>query len=164
MKTLSFLTLVSLSLTLSSRAQPSAPASQTVPPVSDTAFSPASRDFHTTLWQKIEYEEAPTGEWRSHVHRYIETATGLNFFDSTTGTWQPSVENIEPSPGGAVAARGQHKVTFAADLATTGAIKLQMPDGQQLQTELLGLAYSDQASGKTIFFAVVTNSIGAIIG
>jgi hypothetical protein len=107
------------------------------------------------------WEQTPGGKWFPHYHQFVETATGLNF-KTPEGNWEPSVEQIEPSPGGAAATQGQHKVTFAANLATTGAINLQMPDGQQLQTELIGLCYSDFASGHTVFIAIVTNCTGEI--
>lgn len=145
------------------RAQP-APVQQTAWPPADTDYSAVNRDAHNTVWEKTTYELTPSGQWFPHVQSFVETATGLNFFDASTGAWQPSMEDIELSPGGASAVQGQHKVIFAADLATTGAINLQMPDSQNLTTELIGLAYSDQASGQTVFIAIITNCVGQIVG
>lgn len=137
---------------------------QAAPEPPDTDYSVVSRDAHNNVYQRTTYELTPSGQWYPHVHQYVETATGLNFQDST-GAWQPSSPDIEPVPGGAAATNGQHKVIFAADLATTGAINLQMPNGQQqLQSDLIGLRYLDQSSGQSAFIATVTNSIGEIVG
>ena len=83
--------------------------------------------------------------------------------NTDTGEWEPSSETIDLVAGGAVAQHGQHKVIFASDLATFGAIDLETPDGQQLQSHLLGLSYFDRASGQSVFIAEVTNSIGQLI-
>lgn len=128
-----------------------------------TPYTVVSRDANSCIWERTEYEQTPSGEVRAHVHRYQEIATGLNFWNSATGQWEPSSEVIQPIPGGAAVLTGQHKVIFAANLATFGAIQLETPDGQQLRSHLLGLSYLDQASGKSVFIAEVTNSIGQLI-
>lgn len=129
----------------------------------DTPFSISQRDANDNIWQRTTYEQMPSGEWIPHTHRYQEIATGLNFKDPDSGQWTESDEIIELIAGGAVAKHGQHKIIFAADLATVGAIDMETPDGQRLQSQLLGLAYFDKASGQTVFIAQVTNSIGQLI-
>src|SRR5207244_171955 len=109
------------------------------------------RDADSSIWQRTTYEQLPSGEWIPHVESYQETATGLNFKNSETGQWEESSEEIELVAGGAVAKHGQHKVIFAADLATVGAIDLETPDGQRLQSHMLGLCYFDRASGQSVF-------------
>jgi hypothetical protein len=47
---------------------------------------------------------------------------------------------IQITPTGAIAAHGQHQVTFAANINTAGAIDLTMPDGKHLRSHILGLS------------------------
>lgn len=143
----------------------SSSVSQTTPsPLPDTPYAVISRDAHNTVWESTYYEAGPDGQWLPHIHRYQETATGLNFWNSDTSQWEPSSEQIEQYPGGAVARHGQHKVIFANDLAAADPIDLQTPDGQELHTRLLGLSYLDTASGQSVLIAEITNCLGQIIG
>lgn len=132
-------------------------------PPQDTPFIIVQRDGNANTWQRTTYEQMPSGEWIPHLHSYQETATGLNFKNPDTGEWEASSGEIEIVQGGAVARHGQHKIIFAADLATYGAIDMETPDGQRLRSHMLGLCYFDQASGKSVFIAEVTNSIGQLI-
>ena len=95
---------------------------------------------------------------------YVECATGLNFKDPATGKWLPSREEIDGYTGGAIAQYGQHKVIFANNLNTAGAIDLQMPGGQEMKSAILGLSYYDTASGKSVLIAEVQDSQGQIVG
>lgn len=158
MKTLSICTFL-FSIAIPIHTQTSAAAAP-----QDTPYAVVSRGPHSSVWERKTYSQVPSGDWVTNVDHYVETATGLNYWDPGTGQYQPSSENIVAISGGAAAQYGQHKVTFASDLATAGAIGLQTPDGQQLSLHLLGLCYADQSSGKSVWIAEVTNSIGQIIG
>jgi hypothetical protein len=138
--------------------------SPTPPPDQNTVWTAVSRDANSCEWQYTEYEQTPSGELRPHLHRYRETATGLNHWNPNSSQWEPSSEQIDVYSGGAIAQHGQHTVIFAADLATFGAIDLQTPVGQELRSHLLGLSYYDLATGKSVFIAQVTNSVGEIVG
>jgi hypothetical protein len=129
----------------------------------DTPFSITQRDANENLWQRTTYEQLSSGEWIPHVESYQETATGLNYKNPDTAQWEESSEGIELVAGGAVAKHGQHKVVFAADIATVGAIDMETPDGQRLQSHLLGLAYFDKSNDQTVFIADITNSIGQLV-
>jgi hypothetical protein len=129
----------------------------------DTPYTVVERDADSSLWERTVYEQLPSGDLVPHVQQYREIATGLNFTNSDTGKWEASEEQIEQYPGGAIARHGQHKVIFANDLATFGAIQVEMPDGQQLRSHLLALGYYDQASGQSAVIAQVTNCVGQII-
>jgi hypothetical protein len=85
--------------------------------------------------------------------------TGLCYLSN--GTWLDSEELVEPAPGGAAARRGQHKVTFANNLATAGAITFEK-DGIVLQTSVLGLSYFDTANGDSVLIAGVKDCQGTI--
>lgn len=94
---------------------------------------------------------------------YVQLATGLNYKDPATGKWLPAKEEIDGYPGGAIAQYGQHKVIFANNLNTAGAIDLQTPDGKELRSDVLGLSYYDTASGKSVLIATVQDSQGQIV-
>ena len=150
-----------LAVNISAQTAPNQGAASEAP--QDTPFAIVQREGNANIWQRTTYEQLPSGEWKPHLEGFQETATGLNFKNPDTGEWEASSEEIEIVQGGAVAKHGQHKVIFAADLATVVAIDLETPDGQRLQSHMLGLCYFDQASGQSVFIAQVTNSIGQLI-
>ena len=88
-------------------------------------------------------------------------ATGLNYKDST-GQWQPSKEEIDIQSDGTLAAtQGQHQVYFPGNIYG-GELELVQPDGVQLHSCPVGLSYDDGSN--TMLIAVLTNSIGQLIG
>jgi hypothetical protein len=127
-------------------------------------YAVTSRTAHSRTWERVVFETDPWGRAVSRTAAsYVELATGLcrktpagDFVDSTT--------RIEGFPGGAVARETSHQVLFARNLATPGAIHLKMPDGQELKSHFLGLAYWDPVSGKSALFAEVKDCEGVIAG
>lgn len=91
---------------------------------------------------------------------YTEIVSGMHYWD---GEWKESREIIEPFQNGAVARQGQHKVIFAPNLNTAGAIDLEMPDGKRLRSHILGLSYYDEASDKSYLIAEVKDCQGEIV-
>jgi hypothetical protein len=80
------------------------------------------------------------------------------------GQLAESREEIEIVPaGGAIAQKGQHSVTFAANLNTSGAISLQTPDGKLFRSHILGLAYTDGGNGNSVMIALIKDSIGQLV-
>lgn len=149
-----------LFIVISSRGQISA---QTPAAPQDTSYAVTARGPHTSVWERTTCSQLASGQWVTNVQSYVETSTGLNFFDSNTGQWQPSSAQIAPSGSGFAALNCQHKVTFAADLATTTeGTALKTPNGQQLNMHLIGLSYADRASGKSVWIALVTNSTAQV--
>ena len=111
---------------------------QSSEPPQDTPYAIVQNDANSRIWERTTYEQLPSGQTIPHVDHYAEITTGLNFMNPDTGQWEESSELIEQIPGGAVARHGQHKVIFASDLATFGAIDMEMPDGgQRLRSHLL---------------------------
>jgi hypothetical protein len=92
---------------------------------------------------------------------YLELETGMHY--PADGQWLPSRELVEAYPGGAIARQGGHKIIFAENLNSAVAVDLETPDGKRLQSRVLGLAYADVASGKSVLIAEVADSIGKII-
>jgi hypothetical protein len=128
-----------------------------------TPYAVVSRDANSAVWQRQTYEIGPNGIIVTNVHRYVELATGLNYEDKISGQYFPSKEEIDAYPGGAIAQYGQHKVVFANNLNTSGAIDLQTPDGKELRSGILGLSYYDTATEKSVLIAEVQDSQGQIV-
>lgn len=92
---------------------------------------------------------------------YTELATGLHYWQD--GQWADSREEIEIFQGTALARQGQHQVIFAANLNSPGAIDLLAPDGKRFRSHILGLAYTDYVSGRSVLIAEVRDTIGAVL-
>jgi hypothetical protein len=68
-------------------------ASQQAPTVlSPTPYSIVGCDAHSCVWERTVYERGPSGQAIPRIHRYVETATGLNYKDSISGQWLESKE------------------------------------------------------------------------
>jgi hypothetical protein len=127
-----------------------------------TSFAVVERGPHHKIWERTVYEVSPGGRIVGVPHRYTELATGLSYRDSN-GQWADSQELIEASPEGAIARHGQHKVIFANNLTTAGAIDMQTPDGKRLRSNIIGLSYYDTAGGKNVLIAEVKDCQGRIV-
>jgi len=134
------------------------PTGATLP--APTPYAVVSRDAHSRVWERTVYERSPSGQAIAMKHRYVELATGLNYWSN--GQWQESQELIELFPGGAIARQGQHQIIFANNLATVGAIDMQTPDGKRMRSHVLGLSYFDTASGQSVLIAEVKDSRGQL--
>ncbi len=122
-----------------------------------------SRDVHSRVWSRVVFETDPWGRAVPRTNSYVELATGLGRV-LPDGTIVDATEKIETFPGGAVAREAGHQVIFANNLATPGAIHLQMPDGKELRSHFLGLAFWDPVSGKSALIAEAKDCQGVISG
>ena len=129
----------------------------------DGAYSAIHRGAHDTVWERTMYETLPSGQMVPHKRQYTQTATGLNFWNPGASQWMESKEEITAFLGGAAATNGQHRVIFADDLNTGGAIDMEMPDARRLQSHVLGLAYLDTASGSNVLIAEIKGCQGVIL-
>ena len=132
---------------------------QVSPPL--LASGPASVEAgpHHRVWQRVTVDN----RGRAITNSYTELATGLNFLDPATGRYESSQEEFRTTKDGrAVADKGQHQVTLAADINSGGAVELITPDGQRLLSNPMGLSFRD-ASGKNVLLAEVTNCIGELV-
>jgi len=119
-------------------------------------FQVVERGADYNVLQKTTYEGGT-----NHVHRVIELATGMHYLSN--GQWIESREEIEAFPRGAIARQGPYQVIFANNLNSAGAIDLQTPDGKRLRSNILGLAYEDSSTGKSVLIAKIQNSQGELI-
>jgi hypothetical protein len=110
---------------------------------------PLERSAHHTVWL------TSTGG------SYTELADGLNCLRD--GRWVPSREDIELFKDGAVARHGPFQVIFAPNLNQPGGVDLLTPDGQRFQARILGLAYFDAASGKSVLVAELKDAAGQVV-
>ncbi len=120
------------------------------------------RDANSQVWQRTTYERGADGKVVAHTHKYTELGGGLNYKDAR-GNWQPSQEIIESDAHGAIARQGPYQVLFAHNLNSEGAIDLQTPDGKRLRSNILGLGYVDETTGKVVLIGKVQNSQGELI-
>ena len=127
-----------------------------------TDYQIVQQDGNSRVWQREIYEQEPNGQIVARPHKFTELATGLNYKDSSTGQWQPSKEEIDIQPDGTLAAtQGQHQVYFPGNIYG-GEIELVQPNGVQLHSCPVGLSYDDGSN--TVLIAVLTNSIGQLVG
>ena len=118
--------------------------------------------MHSLVWQRIETLRDADGNTVVKTNlAYVQLETGMHYREG--GQWKESQELIEPVMGGAVAAHGPHKVIFAENLNTAGAIDMETPDARRLRSHVLGLSYVDTASGKSVFIAELKDCYGKIV-
>ena len=134
-------------------------ANKIVPP--PTAYAVVARTANSRTWERTVYERGTNGQAVARKSRYTEIGGGLHYWSN--GQWLESKEEIRVYPQGAVANQGQYYVIFANNLNSAGSIDQQMPNNQRLRSGILGLAYYDPATGKSILIAQIQDSEGELI-
>jgi hypothetical protein len=102
------------------------------------------------------------GRTIQRTNSYREIATGMHYQEN--GEWKGTKPLIQSFDRGAIARFGPHKVIFANNLNTAGAIDVQTRDGKNLRSHVLGLAYFDSSNGKSVLIAGLKDSLGQIVG
>ena len=120
------------------------------------------RGPHHRVWQSVMSELGPLGETMWSTNSYVELQTGACYQEN--GQWVDASDEIEIFPEGAVARHTQHKVVFASNLNSVGAIDLLTPDGKRMRSTPVGLAYYDAASGQSVWIAGVKDCRGSVLG
>src|SRR3989475_738042 len=139
-------------------AQVSLPAQSTGPVAVDAGP-------HHRTWQTVRIQLDERGRQVATTNSYVELATGMNVWSETEGKWVAASDEIELVNGGAVAARTQHKLTFLPNLNDPDPpIDLYLPDGRPLRSKIVGLAYTERDTGKSIFISEVKDSVGQVVG
>ncbi len=116
------------------------------------------------LVRHVSWQTNATGQIAARTNTYTELGTGMHYQEN--GVWKESKAEIEilPNGAGAVARQGGHKVIFAQNLNTEGAIDMETPDGQRLRSHILALGYYDRATGRSEIIAQVKSSEGELQG
>ena len=112
------------------------------------------------VWTKSAVVAGPDGRTRTNTTSVTEIANGLHYLKD--GQWVESREQFQLIPGAAVANEARHQVQLAHNINSAGAIQLLTPDGRRLRSHILGLSYTDAASGKSTMFATIKDSIGEL--
>lgn len=128
-----------------------------------TASGPVitERGPHHRVW---EYYTTTTNSYQEVAvvtNSYTELQTGASFWDGKS--WVDSVEEIAPYPKGAIAQKGQHQVIFSPQINVAGVIDLLTSDGQRVRGTPVGLAYHDDATGKSVLIASLKDSSGELL-
>jgi len=119
------------------------------------------RGPHHRVWQRVTPYVTSYQKTYLRTNSYVEIATGMHYWKDG---WFESQEVIELFPDGAIARQGQHQVIFTPNLNTAGAIDLLTVDGKRFRSEVLGLAYTDAATGKSALIAEPKDCLGEISG
>ncbi len=130
----------------------------------DSGYAAKTRDAHSTVWERVEYEPDPFGGPAApRIHRVTELATGLNY-KNAAGEYVPSRAVVEPVQGGAAAVHGQTKVRWASSLGAPWPVEIKTPDGKTLRSRVLGVTCSD-STGKSVWLGQVKEDVqGYIVG
>ena len=131
---------LSLAVVSNLLAQASSPVLSPKSPTNPSpGYSVVDRGAHHRVWATASFETNLYGRIIVRTNSYTELETGMHYW--ADGQWKESQELIESYPGGAIARQGQHKVIFAANLATPGAIDVETAAGTRLRSHVLGLSY-----------------------
>jgi hypothetical protein len=119
------------------------------------------RGPHHRVWETYTKVLDENQESNIITNSYTELETGMHYWDN--GQWVESSEVIEPFEKGAIARKGQHQVVFSPQFNVAGVIDLLTADGQRVRGTPVGLAYHDDATGKSVLFATLKDSSGELL-
>src|SRR2546422_5057409 len=140
-------------------------SAQVSPPAATTGPVSVDAGPHHRTWQTVKVERDDLGRLVTITNSYVELATGMNVWSETEGNWVAASDEIELVNGGAVAARTQHKLTFLPNLNDPDPpINLYLPDGRLLRSQIVGLAYTESDTGKSVFISELKDSVGQVVG
>jgi hypothetical protein len=117
------------------------------------------REAHQQRVEVVKTRLDEQGNTISETNSYVQLETGLNFRNSQ-GEWEETKVEFELVPEGAIAWKGQHRVSLAGNLNTAEAVQLRLPDGALVSGHVLGLAYYDSATGESVLIGSVKDSDG----
>ena len=122
----------------------------------------AERGPHHAVWQRVSEHATPYGRRYYVTNSYREIATGKHYLKG--GEWTPSVPEITVLASGfGVATQLQHKVIFAPNINTLGAIDCLTPDDKRLRSHVLGLAYTDRSTGQGVMIGEIKDCATKLI-
>jgi len=118
---------------------------------------------HHSVWTWTTTDPDELGQPVTAEHSYVEVATGLNVLNPATQRWERSVEAFEVTPqGDFVARRGQHHVVIAANVNAGGSVDVELPSGQTLRSNPMGLAFFSLTTGRNVLLAEVKDCPGEL--
>lgn len=124
-------------------------------------WSLIARGANNNTWHSVKTVTDPlTGRQWKHTNTIEELASGLNYFDGQM--WQPSQEVIEVFVGGARAIQGQTRMTLPANLNVQAALTVTFANDESFTTTPTGIAYTDLATGESIWLAELKDCQGEV--
>jgi hypothetical protein len=120
----------------------------------------AERAAHQRVWRRDNLVTLADGRVVNRPTGYTEMATGLHYWEN--GEWKESRDEIEVTPTGAAATKGQHQVYLAGNINSPGAIEIVTADQRTLKFRPVGLAYTDAATGNSVVLAPVRDAEGLL--
>lgn len=133
----------------------------------ETPYTVVERGPHHRVHAQSAPKEAlgrAAGALRTPPQSYVELGQGLCYWDTASGQWLDSREEIEIVKDGAAARYGAYQAHFQSNLRAPGAVTLTLPGGRVMRTSLLGLAYTDTLNNRSVMFAEVKDSAGVVMG
>jgi hypothetical protein len=129
-----------------------------VPP--PTSYSVVSRGPSTRIWQRTTYQALPSGAVVPKLEQYTELGNGICYFKD--GQWLDSDPTIVIlADGSGCGTNAPCQALFPIDIGD-GVVKLISPEGLQIELAPTALCYDDGSN--TVILAVITNSVGALLG
>jgi hypothetical protein len=124
---------------------------------------------HQRQWARTVAATLPDGTTTTVTNSYIEIASGMNAWSPTEQKWVEASDEIEligpnQTP---VARKAQHQVIFSPQLLGSppqDTIDTLLADGKRLQSHVVGIAYTDTKSGKSVFIAETKDTPAELIG
>jgi hypothetical protein len=131
-------------------------------PVVDAAPVPTvvERGPHHRVWQRDKFQTLADGRTINQPSRIVDLASGLHYWENQQ--WNESRSTIDIVADGAAATHSAHKIHFAVNLNTVGAITLTTPDNKTLRSHVLGLTYTSLENGQCAWIARLRNSEGVL--
>jgi len=113
--------------------------------------------------QHVTSQVKADGSTVTTTNTYTALETGMHFFKD--GTWLESQELIQVAADGsaAYAAQGPSQAIFSANANSIPCVDLLTSDSNRLQSHVLGLAYYDAASGKSVMIAETKDAVGQLL-
>jgi hypothetical protein len=112
------------------------------------------------VWQRTVTNTLADGRTIVRTNRVVDLATGMHYWD--VNHWKESRPDISIVADGAEARQGPHKVHFAGNINSVGAITVTSRDAKTFRLHVLGLAYTDMATGQSVLIAGIRDSIGQL--
>jgi hypothetical protein len=135
-------------------------SAQSLNPISTSETNDASdeRGPNYRAWSVVD----AGGTRSTESKHFVELATGMNYWDSNSKSWQPSAAFFSPTMDGSafVATKVQHNVRLNEDLYVAGAVKITLPEGLTISSSPVAIALFDAASGQSALIATLTNTVG----
>jgi hypothetical protein len=131
------------------------------PAYASEAYTVAERGPNHQVWVNATAEPDPTGSVRWRTNRYTEMKTGLGHL--VQDQWLLSTPELRITSTGVEGTNTQHSLAILGNINSAGAVDLTMPNGQHLTSAILGLAFEEKSSGKSVMIATIKDSQGLLL-